>query len=268
MPATSDSDARFDRAIERWFRSLLAIDPEEATYVGIHDHDHQLSSGTREHVEEQVAFHRAAVDEMERFPIDDLSADRALDRELVMHEGRLAIHQLTERRQWAGSTRGADHVGNALFPIFTRDYAPLPERLEAIAGRLEAGPQYLAETRTRVDAPVRLWVEIDIEGSQSLPGFMDSILSVARSEAVDEALVRRVEAAVDGMRAALDEHMAWLRSDLLPRADGAWQTGTEGFEQLVALRRLEATGDEILAVGEQMLAEESAAREAICAEID
>ena len=268
MPATSDSDARFDRAIERWFRSLLAIDPEEATYVGIHDHDHQLSSGTREHVEEQVAFHRAAVDEMERFPIDDLSADRALDRELVMHEGRLAIHQLTERRQWAGSTRGADHVGNALFPIFTRDYAPLPERLEAIAGRLEAGPQYLAETRTRVDAPVRLWVEIDIEGSQSLPGFMDSILSVARSEAVDEALVRRMEAAVDGMRAALDEHVAWLRGDLLPRADGAWQTGPEGFEQLVALRRLEATGDEILAVGEQMLAEESAAREAICAEID
>jgi uncharacterized protein (DUF885 family) len=267
MPAISDADARFDRTVERWFRSLLTLDPEEATYVGIHDHDHRLSNGTREHVEEQAAFHRAAMDEMERFPADDLSADRALDRELVIHESRLALHQLTERRQWAGSTQGAEHIGNALFPIFTRDYAPLPDRLEAIAARLEAGPQYLAETRTRVDAPVALWVEIDIEGSRSLPDFLDSIVSVARSEPVDEAIARRVEAAADGLRAALDEHLAWLR-DLLPRADRPWQTGPEGFEQLVALRRLEATPDEILAVGERMLADESAARDAICAEID
>jgi uncharacterized protein (DUF885 family) len=126
MNATSDADLRFDRAIERWFRGMLGIDPEEATYIGVHEHDHQLSSGTREHVEEQVAFHRAA----------------------------------------------------------------------------------------------------------------------------------------------LDEHVAWMRSDLLPRADASWQAGVEGFEQLVALRRLEATADEILAVGERMLADESAAREALCAEID
>jgi uncharacterized protein (DUF885 family) len=268
MPVLSDADARFDRVVERWFRSLLALDPEEATYVGIHDHDHRLAPGTREHVDDQVAFHRAAVDEMERFPSDDLSADRALDRELVIHESRLALYQLTERRQWAGATRAADHIGSALFPIFTRDYAPLAERLESIAARLEAAPAYLAETRTRVDAPVRLWVEIDIESCESLPDFLDSIVSVARSEAVDAATVRRVETAVDGVRAALDEHVAWLRDDLLPRADGSWQAGPDGFEQLVALRRLEATADEILAVGEQMLADESAARDAICAEID
>ena len=64
-------------------------------------------------------------------------------------------------------------------------------------------------------------------------------------------------------RAALAEHIAWLRDDALPRANDDWQTGPEQFEQLVALRRLEADGDEILAVGEQMLADESAARLAV-----
>ena len=68
--------------------------------------------------------------------------------------------------------------------------------------------------------------------------------------------------------AALDEHITWLRDDALPRANGSWQTGPEGLEQLIALRQLEADGDEILAVGERMLAEETAAREATCAEID
>jgi uncharacterized protein (DUF885 family) len=267
MHPTSDADARFDRTVERWFRDMLAMDPEQATYVGVHDHDHRLSDGTREQIEQQAAFHKAAIDEMKRFSTDDLSAERALDRDLVIHEARLALHQLTERREWAGSSRAAEHIGNALFPIFTRDYAPLAERLEAIAARLEAAPAYFAQSRTRVDAPVRLWIEIDIEGSQSLPDFLDSIVAVARSEHVDAGLAARVQTAANATQAALDEQVDWLRHQL-PRADAAWQTGVEGFERLVELRRLDADADEILAVGEQMLAEETAAREAVCAEID
>ncbi|MGH2456116.1 MAG: DUF885 domain-containing protein, partial [Candidatus Limnocylindria bacterium] len=61
---------------------------------------------------------------------------------------------------------------------------------------------------------------------------------------------------------------AWLRSDALPRAVGDWRAGAEGFERLVELRALQASADEILAVGEQLLADETAARDAICAEID
>ncbi|HET6745389.1 MAG TPA: DUF885 domain-containing protein [Candidatus Limnocylindria bacterium] len=268
MHVNSDADARFDRTVERWFREMLEMDPEGATYLGVHDHDHELADGTREHVERQAAFHRAAITEMERLPADDISSDRALDRDLVIHEAKLAVHQLTERRQWAGSTNAAEHIGNALFPIFTRDYAPLDERLESITSRLEGAPAYMAQSRTRVDAPVRLWVEIDIESSQSLPEFIDTIVAVARSERTDSALLARLEAAAEGTQAALDEHVTWLRDDALPRAKASWQTGREGLEQLITLRRLEADGDEILAVGERMLAEETAARDAICIEID
>ena len=268
MHAPSDADARFDRTIDRWFRQMLELDPEGATYLGIHDHDDRLADGTREQVEALVAFHRDAIGEMERFPAGDLTADRALDRDLVIHEARLAIHQLVERRDWAGSSRGAEHIGNALFPIFTRDYAPLDERLTAIAARLEAAPAYLAQTRTRIDEPVRLWVEIDIEGSHSLPDFLDTIVTVARSEHVEPALLARVETAAAGLRAALDEHVAWLRHDALPRANGSWQTGRDEFDRLVELRALDATSDEILAVGEHMLAEETAGRERVTTEID
>ena len=268
MHVSSDADARFDRTVERWFREMLDLDPEGATYLGVHEHDHRLADGTREHVERQAAFHRAAIAEMERLPSDDLSPDRALDRDLVIHEARLAVHQLTERRQWAGSTNAAEHIGNALFPLFTRDYAPLAERLESITARLEAAPAYMAQTRTRVDSPVGLWVEIDIEGTESLPEFVDTIVAVARSERTDPALLARLEAAADGTRAALEEHIAWLRDDALPRANGTWQTGTEGFEELVSLRKLEAGADQILAIGERMLVEETAAREQTCTEID
>jgi uncharacterized protein (DUF885 family) len=263
----ADAEARFDRTISRWFRDLLEMDPEQATYLGIHDHDHRLAIGGREQVEREVSFHRAAIAEMERFDAEELSSDRALDRDLVIHESRLAAFQLTERRAWAGATNAAEHLGNALFPIFTRDYAPLPERLEAIAARLEDAPRYFAAARARVESPVRLWMEIDLESTGTLPDFVESILAAARAEHMPGALVTRLEDAARRIHAELHEHARWLR-DALPGAEAEWRTGPELLEELIRLRALEANGDEILAVGEEILAAERAARDAVCAEID
>jgi uncharacterized protein (DUF885 family) len=67
---------------------------------------------------------------------------------------------------------------------------------------------------------------------------------------------------------ALGEHESWLRDDVLPRARADWAAGPERFEEMLRLRELGAAGDEILAVGEELLASEKAAREAVCAEID
>ena len=268
MTVTTDADARFDRTIERWFRDQLAMHPEYATFLGIHDHDAELSVASREQIEREVDHLRSSVAEMEQFGGDQLSSERALDRDLLVHESQLELFRLTELRPWARSTDGAEHLGAALFPLFTRDFAPLDERLASMAGRLEAAPRYLAEARERLTDPVRLWVEIDLESTRSLPGFLDTIVAAARTESRDQALAARLELAVRDVKAALVEHAAWLRENALPRAEDEWAAGPERFERLVELRELEASGDEILAIGEEMLAESKAARDAICAEID
>ena len=40
---------------------------------------------------------------------------------------------------------------------------------------------------------------------------------------------------------ALDDHLDWLRTDVLPRADGEWAAGPERFEEMIRLRELERT---------------------------
>ena len=265
---TQDADARFDRSVDRWFRDRLRLQPEIATFVGIHEHDDRLSGGSREAVEERIAFWRATQSEMERFDPSELSPSRALDRDLLVHEARLELHELTARRSWAGRSDAAETIGDALFPLFSRDFAPLTERLERIADRLEAAPRLLAETRGRVSDPVGAWLRIDLEGGKALPEFLRSILAAARAEHAPERLAARLEAAIGATLQALEAHDAWLRDELLPRATADWRTGPEGFEELVRLRELMADGDEILAVGEQILAQETAARDALCAEID
>ena len=266
--APSDADSRFDRTADRWFRDQLALRPEIATYLGLHEHDAELSSGGPDAIEQQVVFYRRTIDEMSAFDPADLTSERALDRDLAIHQARLGIFELTEYRSWTGASGAAEHIGESLFPLFTRDFAPLRDRLESIAGRLEAAPRFVLETRERVTDPVRLWAEIDVESTEELPGFLDTIVSAARAEAGDAALSARLEAAVSATKGALDEHRQWLHDDVLPRADGEWKTGPERFEEMVRLRELEADADEILAVGEDLLQSEKSARETLSREID
>jgi len=264
----SDADARFDRTVDRWFRDQLAMRPETATFFGIHEADDRLSAGGRDAIDEEVAFFERTIAEMSAIDAGELSPERALDRDLAIHQARLGHYWLTEYRTWAGSSEGAGHIGEALFPLFTRDFAPLDERLASIAGRLEQAPRYLLETRERVTDPVRVWVEIDLQTTEQIPGFIGIIEAAARAESGDAGLVARLTAAADGARAALEEHATWLRTEVLPVADGEWAAGPERFEEMVRRRELEADGVEILAVGEELLASEKAAREAIGVEIE
>ena len=264
----SDADARFDRTIDRWFRDQLALRPDVATFFGLHDHDAELASGTRGAIDEEVEFYRRTIDELSVIDPSELTHDRAIDRDLAIHQARIGLYWQTEYRTWAGSSGAAGYVGEAIFPLFTRDFAPLAERMESIASRLEAAPRYLLETRERVTEPVRLWTEIDVQSTEMLPGFLDTILAAARSETAGNGLVERLTAAVDGTKAALADHASWLRDDVLPRASAEWKAGPERLEEMIRLRELEADGDEILAVGEELLAVEKAAREALMVEIE
>ncbi|HEX7171307.1 MAG TPA: DUF885 domain-containing protein [Candidatus Limnocylindria bacterium] len=266
--APSDADARFDRTIDRWFRDQLAMRPEVATFFGLHEHDGDLSSGGRDAVDEEIAFYRRTIDELSAIDPSELTAERALDRDLAIHQARLGLYWQSEYRTWAGSSEAASHIGESLFPLFTRDFAPLDDRLTSIASRLESAPRYIAESRERVTEPVRVWTEIDLKSTEMLPGFLDTILAAARSEAADENITARLNAAVDATKAALADHAGWLRDDVLPRATADWKAGPERFEEMVRLRELEADGDQILAVGEDLLVTERAAREALLAEIE
>ncbi len=264
----TDADARFDRTIDRWFRDQLEARPEVATFFGIHDHDGDLAAAGRDAIDDEVGFYERTITELEAIDPSELTPDRALDRDLAIHQARLGHYWLTEYRPWAGSSEAAGQIGEALFPLFTRDFAPLSDRLASIVSRLEQAPRYLLESRERVTDPVRLWVEIDIESTQQLPGFLDIINAAAASEGADGALVARLGAATDAAKAALEDHAAWLRNEVLPRADGAWAAGPERFEEMLRLRELGADGDEILAVGEELLVTEQAARDALGPELD
>ena len=209
-------DERFYDLVEARFRRLLRDHPPFATFVGIHDADHLLGDGTLDAIHQEMADERAHLSAVEAIDPADLSETARFERDLEIHNLRRSIFDGEVHRVWERRSTAMDAVGDALFALFARDFEPLPERLAAIAGRLEATPKYLDENRTRaVKTPVRLWQQLEIHAAEEMPGLFDEI-SAAGEGVLDERELRRLKDASARAQEAVGE----LRG-LAPRIAGS-----------------------------------------------
>jgi len=262
-------DALYD-LVEARFRRRVEEEPAWATYLGIHAWDDRLADGSRDRLLHDAEADRAHLAALERLDTDGLSAPARFERDLELHHVRLRIFRTETLRIWERRPSGSGAIADAIFPLFTRDFAPLAERLARIADRLTAGPGALLEHRSRAVGPqVRAWVEIERRSAGHVPAFLDEVLDAATSvAALDPASLRHLQRAIDGTKSALDEHSTWLGT-LLADAVDDWAVGAEPYAELLSLRAFDGLdADAILEIGWEQLAANHATRAAAAREID
>jgi uncharacterized protein (DUF885 family) len=253
--------------VEARFRRVVRDNPIVGTYLGIHTEDDRLGDGSRDAVLAELAAEKAHLASIEALDPAGLSRTARFERDLETHNLRRAIFDTEIVRIWERRSTALDTVGDALFLIFAQDYAPLAERLGSIAGRLEAVPAYLDESRSRATVPqVRLWQRLEIESAADLPSFLDTILAAATD--LPETERRRLDRADATARSALDGYTAWLQ-DSLGEGTDEWALGRERYDELVTLRAFDGLdADAILAIGEEQLARNREGRIAAARAID
>ena len=263
-------DALYD-LVERRFRRVVEEEPAWATYLGIHAWDDRLPDPSRERILDDVEQDRVHVGALEAMDPARLSQEARFERDLELHHVRLRIFRTERLRIWERRSTGTSALGDALFPLFTRDFAPLPERLAAIAARLEQAPGYLRGFRSRAVVPqVAPWLEIEIRASQQFPSFLDEVLAAAdgAGPSLGAADRRRLGDAVDRAKVAVEDQIEWLR-EILPGATPDWPVGHEVYDELVALRAFDGLDtDRILEIGWEQLERNHADRAAAAREID
>ena len=221
---------------------LLEIDPVLATRLGDHRHDNRLPEGGAADVQAQAEVWR----QLEAA----LAPHQGLDADVGRYAARWFRFRLEDLRIWEGMADGAENLGTAIFLLFARPHAPLDERLESIASRLEDVPRYLEASRGRLTRPVQIWNEVELEGARALPSLFESIVAAAAPEGPR----RRLENAAQAATVAAVEYAGWLEEDVLPRAVDDSAIGEAMFDQLLKHRLLPGTADEILALGRDYLA--------------
>ena len=273
-PVPGPLDDQLYDLVEARFRRVVEEEPTWATYLGIHAWDDRLPDPDRERVLGDIASDHAHVATLEAMDPAALSAEARFERELELHHVRLRIYRAETLRIWERRTTGASALGDALFPLFTRDYAPLAERLGAITQRLEAAPAFLRGYRSRAVVPqVQAWLEIEHRSGANVPKFLDEIVAAADAadgagNAVPASEKAHLLRAVDRAKVAIGDQLEWIQ-EILPGAVPQWAIGREHYDELLALRAFEGLDtDAILEIGWQQLEHNHEIRRAAAREID
>ena len=274
MTTTSDAagvmDAELERIVRGRFDRLVQRSPTWATFQGIHEQDDRLGDTTREAFEEVSATDRRDLEALEALDTDGLSPEGVIERDIALYAVRRSLFDVDVERLWERRATAVDDIGDGLFAIFARDFAPLGERLVSMTGRLEHAERVIEEQKTRVTGDrVRLWDELELESATHLPSLFDEIFAAARIEWPDGgAEMRRLEAAIERTNGALEGYKAWLTESIGTAGDD-FPLGRERYDELVALRAFDGlTTDDILAIGEEQLAEHKEGRRRAAAQVD
>ncbi|HTW13400.1 MAG TPA: DUF885 domain-containing protein, partial [Solirubrobacteraceae bacterium] len=142
----------------------------------------------------------------------ELRADAAMLSEGVARR----IFELDELREHAWNPLLAN-PGTAIYDLLARDFAPLPDRLASVAGRLAQIPAALEDARDSLGAMPKVHIET------AVTQFTGTITLI--TDEIDAALRRAGgSAAVDAARpaalAALGAHLEWLSDKLADPAAG------------------------------------------------
>lgn len=250
---SGDVELTFAALADHVIDGLLARNPALASSLGDHRFDDRLADLSEDGLAEMLETINEDLSAVDQ--IDDLALGHAAAVDLEILRAKLAAEKLSiETIREAEWNPLVANPGTALHVLLARDFAPLPERLAALAGRLAAVPEALAVAREMLGDMPQVHVETAIGQFEGTRHLLDG--AVEQALVAEPSLRQIVEPARDDAAGALEAHLGWLRdrlaSDLAAREP---RLGPERFAaKLWATLDADLTPDDVLHRAETDLA--------------
>jgi len=255
----------FDNLVNKLFNYTMEQNPVYATYIGLHQFDGELPDGSRDSYLNNLNTMKNFLYLFKTFSTNELSKEKSLDHDLAIHGLQLELFEVESLRFWESFPDCVNTVGDALFPLITKNFAPFETRFHSILQRIEKAPIFLEKSRSKIKNPIKLWLEIAIESSKNLPNFLDTIISTARSNQINTI---KLEKAVKDLCDSLKDFEEWVTFEMMPNAEEEYAIGQVKFDNLLQLRGFDMNSDQMLAFGEVSLQKEKRILEKISRKID
>jgi uncharacterized protein (DUF885 family) len=244
LPAPAAERSTADAAFEALSASVVdefgRYAPVNATALGDHRFDAQLDDLGPDGRARSLAFARDKLEALGHIERGELSRANRIDAAMLENELRSQIWNSERYQGWAWDPLVYTQLsGQALYGLLARDFAPFPERVRSLTGRLEQLPRFLAQARANL-VPARvpaIHAETAVKQNPGLLSLVDELVVPRLGElpAPDRA---RLETAIAGAREAVKEHQQWLEKELLPHANGEFRIGRELYDEKLAFALL------------------------------
>lgn len=232
-PEEGENQQAVDAWLDRFFAQYYAARPVNATFIGVHEHDHRLPDVSAAGLARNVAEMGVLRAELAAIPLSGVDEVRQTDA--LLADGFLDL-QITEADLPQFHTGNpALYTGEAVFSVislFQRDAEPIAERIDAAISRMQALPEYLEQARQNLQGAPVAWTDHALrEANSSAIYFSQGIPRIAAEHDVRAAeLVAAGEVARDAMLAFAD----WLDASLRARPTDAVSCGREAFDRYLS----------------------------------
>jgi uncharacterized protein (DUF885 family) len=239
MRSKPDASKRIEKLEKDFFREWTRRNPLLATGLGLHDEfDDKMPDGSLDQELDDQKFLHGMLREFQRIDPRQLPVPLAADRELAIHMIHNWLFDREELRLWESVPEVPQALGQALFQLLSRNYAPLNQRMRSIMKRLERMPKYIENTKSKLRKPVKLFIEIELETITRLPGFFNLLKDIGR-EHLPATPQRDLNRLIDQTQNALEKYSDWLIVDVLPDCREGFTIGEDRFRRLLKVRGIE-----------------------------
>jgi uncharacterized protein (DUF885 family) len=230
---SSAADHAFEKLAADFIDDLPKFSQVYATSVGDHRYDHVLDEVDDGARSQRLALYKSYRKALRAIDRQELSRANQVDAELLRAEIDSNIWSTETLQEWAWNPLVYVNIaGSSLYTLMARDFAPLDERAEDAAQRLEQFPRFLRQARGALQPQrvPKVHAETAIQQNQGIHSIIEGMILPHRQELSAE-LAARLDTAIETATEALDQHQAWLKDKLLPEAAGNFRVGARLFDE-------------------------------------
>ena len=223
-----NANQKFEALAKKYIEQFLERNPEAATQLGEHRFDNRLDDYSLAGVESERAVNQKYLKALDAIPVKSLNAVNSVDYRIMRNRLEYNLFSVDVLREYEWNTLRYN-IGNAIYGLVARDFAPLKDRLRNIKERLKAVPAVVAQAKLLLRNPPRIHTETAINQNTGT-------ISLIRDELqpfIEQAPELKAELAPAQAIAikALEDYGAWLKKDLLPRSTGDFRLGDEKYRR-------------------------------------
>ncbi|HFF5966621.1 TPA: DUF885 domain-containing protein [Stenotrophomonas maltophilia] len=226
-------DAAFADISKRALDTWMQLSPVSATQIGDHRYDSELDDLSAAGQQKTLAAYKALLGELDKIEVAKLGRENQVDAAILRNQLQSEIWnaEVLQSGKWDPQLYNGI-AGSAIYGLMAREFAPLPERLKSATARMEKLPAIFAQARENLD-PARvpkIHAETVAKQNKGILSIVDTFITPHIGE-LPQADQQRLQAAIDGLKQAVDEQQTWLDKTLVPNAKGDFRIGAEKYDQ-------------------------------------
>jgi uncharacterized protein (DUF885 family) len=227
--ATTQDDA-FQKIAHDYIEQYLRANPEDATELGDHRFDGQLTDYSSEARVKDLATQKEFRNKLNAIDGSQLSGANNVDFRILKENIDYQIFRAKELKEpeWNPLVY-MESLANSLYLLVARDFAPPEQRIPSLRQRMEGIPGVIAQAKANLQHPPRVHTETAIEQTQGAINLVREGLAPLLDRAPQ--LKKELAPLQDKTAAALEDYKKWLQDNLLPRSDGNFRLGAEKYRK-------------------------------------